>query len=95
VVNQLIDGTLPDSADHFEEVFDSLLAENDQYFVLRDFASYANIQEKAGKAYEDKDQWLQKSLINIAGSGYFSSDRTIKEYAEHIWGIAGKELQKK
>jgi glycogen phosphorylase len=95
VVNQLIDGTLPDSDDHFEEVFDSLLTENDQYFVLRDFASYVNIQDSAGKAYADKEQWLKKSLINIAESGYFSSDRTIKEYAKDIWGIAGKELMKK
>ncbi|RIW35616.1 glycogen/starch/alpha-glucan phosphorylase [Bacillus salacetis] len=95
VVNQLIDGTLPDSADHFEEIFDSLLTENDQYFVLRDFASYAAIQEKAGKDYEDTAGWLQKSLINIAGSGHFSSDRTIKEYAADIWGITGKELMKK
>ncbi|MCM3100287.1 glycogen/starch/alpha-glucan phosphorylase, partial [Priestia megaterium] len=55
------------------------------------------IQKEAGKAYEDRDHWLKMSLMNIAGSGYFSSDRTISEYAREIWKIkaAGVEMMNK
>ncbi|MBM7588345.1 starch phosphorylase [Bacillus pakistanensis] len=94
VVDQLIDGTLPDSGDHFEPIYDSLLAENDQYFVLRDFSSYVSIQKQAGDAFSDKSSWLQMSLQNIAQSGYFSSDRTIREYSDEIWKIRQSILQK-
>jgi glycogen phosphorylase len=86
-VDQLTNGFFPDIEDEFEPIFDSMLIENDQYFVLRDFDSYVNIQQKAGKAYENQEAWQQMSLANIAASGYFSSDRTIKEYAEDIWHI--------
>ena len=68
--------------------------QNDQYFVLRDFDSYVNVQKEVGKIYENRDQWLKMSLTNIAQSGYFSSDRTIKEYAKEIWKIKPKVLSK-
>ena len=87
VMDQLTSGFFPDLENEFEPIFDSLLIENDQYFVLRDFDSYVAIQNQAGKAYEDLYHWQKMSLLNIAGSGYFSSDRTIKEYAEDIWNI--------
>ncbi|WP_174733532.1 glycogen/starch/alpha-glucan phosphorylase [Mesobacillus harenae] len=87
VTDQLISGFFPDTEHEFTAIFDSLLNQNDQYFVLRDFASYAAIQEKVGKQYSDYPNWLQKSLINIAKSGFFSSDRTIREYAKEIWNI--------
>lgn len=87
VVNQLVNGFFPDTEGEFDPIFDSLLTENDQYFVLKDFDSYVKIQEKVGNAYENKHDWLNMSLINIAKSGFFSSDRTIEEYAEGIWNI--------
>jgi glycogen phosphorylase len=87
VVDQLVNGFFPTDSNEFEPIFDSLLAENDQYFVLRDFAAYADVQKKIGKSYENKIEWQKKSLVNIAQAGYFSSDRTIKEYADEIWGI--------
>jgi starch phosphorylase len=87
VVNQLVNGFFHDAYDHFEPIYDSLLAQNDQYFVLRDFASYVEAQEKVGTAYEHQEKWLEMSAINIANSGYFSSDRTIREYARDIWNI--------
>lgn len=87
VVDQLVNGFFPDVYNEFEPIFDSLLGENDQYFVLKDFAAYTNTQEKVGEAFRDTLGWQQKSLINIAHAGYFSSDRTIKEYAKDIWGI--------
>lgn len=87
VVDQLVSGFFPNVHNEFEPIFDSLLTENDQYFVLRDFAAYIDIQKRIGQAYKNKLDWQKMSLINIAHAGYFSSDRTIKEYADEIWGI--------
>lgn len=87
VVDQLTNGFFPDTEDEFEAIKDSLLYENDQYFVLRDFASYVDAQDQLEKAYQNQDKWLEKALLNIAHSGYFSSDRTIHEYADGIWDI--------
>jgi glycogen phosphorylase len=86
-VDQLVNGFFSGVYNEFEPIFDSLLEENDQYFVLKDFAPYAEIQRSIGVAYTDRKRWLQMSLNNIAQAGYFSSDRTIKEYADDIWGI--------
>ncbi|MDQ0273839.1 glycogen/starch/alpha-glucan phosphorylase [Cytobacillus purgationiresistens] len=87
VMDQLKSGFFPEVMDEFEPIFDSLIMENDQYFVLRDFSSYVNVQESVGYAYEDQKRWRQMSLVNIGESGHFSSDRTIEEYANEIWHI--------
>lgn len=94
VLNQLVDDMLPGADDHFETIYDSLLGENDQFFVLRDFDSYAAIQEEAGKAYTNREGWSRMCLHNIANSGYFSSDRTIEEYARNIWKIGQGSLMR-
>ncbi|WP_413308020.1 glycogen/starch/alpha-glucan phosphorylase [Bacillus sp. 1P10SD] len=86
-VDQLVNGFFPGVYNEFEPIFDSLLEENDQYFVLKDFASYADIQRSVGEAFNDTLRWQKMSLSNIAHAGYFSSDRTIQEYADGIWGI--------
>lgn len=86
-VDQLVNGFFPDVYNEFEPIFDSLLEENDQYFVLKDFAPYADVQHKIGETFKDQQLWQKKCLINIAHAGYFSSDRTIQEYANDIWGI--------
>jgi starch phosphorylase len=87
VVDQLTNGFYAEDEGEFGAIADSLLVQNDQYFVLRDFASYIDVQEKVGTAYQHTDNWLEQALINISHSGYFSSDRTIREYAENIWKI--------
>lgn len=87
VVDQLVNGFFPDTENHFNEIYDTLLGHNDQYFVLRDFASYAEAHQDVSRSYLDRNAWLQKSLVNIAKSGYFSSDRTIMEYADQIWKV--------
>ncbi|MCM3767076.1 glycogen/starch/alpha-glucan phosphorylase [Neobacillus niacini] len=87
VVDQLVNGFFPGVHNEFEPIFDSLLEENDQYFVLKDFASYTDIQRKISDAFTDRLKWQKMSLVNIAHAGYFSSDRTIKEYAKDIWDI--------
>lgn len=86
-VDQLVNGFFPDVYNEFEPIFDSLLDENDQYFVLKDFAPYADVQHKIGETFKDQKIWQKKCLVNIAQAGYFSSDRTIQEYADDIWGI--------
>ncbi|WP_243291140.1 glycogen/starch/alpha-glucan phosphorylase [Bacillus sp. FJAT-47783] len=92
VIDQLVNGFFKDAEGEFEPIYDSLLAHNDQYFVLRDFDSYRNAQERVQRAYEDKSSWLEMSLLNIAHSGYFSSDRTIHEYAKEIWNVTPIKL---
>ncbi|RSL30562.1 glycogen/starch/alpha-glucan phosphorylase [Salibacterium salarium] len=71
----------------FEEIYHALLTHNDEFFVLKDFASYVAAQQKINRDYPFKRQWSKKSLINIAHSGTFSSDRTIQQYADDIWKI--------
>ncbi|WP_026561818.1 glycogen/starch/alpha-glucan phosphorylase [Bacillus sp. J37] len=87
VIDQLTNGFFSEDEGEFEAIADSLLVQNDQYFVLRDFASYIDIQEKVGTAYQDRGKWLEQALINVAHSGFFSSDRTIQNYADGIWNI--------
>jgi glycogen phosphorylase len=93
VTDQLVNGFFPDTEGEFTAIYESLLDHNDQYFVLRDFAAYVDIQEKVGEQYRDRQAWLEKSLVNIAKSGFFSSDRTIREYAADIWNITPVEIK--
>lgn len=87
VLNQLINGFFSNvKSGEFSTLYYSLM-QQDEYFVLKDFASYLEAQEAVGKAYEDREKWMQMSIANIAKSGQFSSDRTIKEYAKDIWKI--------
>ena len=88
VVNQLKNGFYDHAANEFDPIFDSLILENDQFFVLKDFNSYERIHQQVNEAYLHKKEWLQKSITNIAMSGHFSSDRTIQEYAKDIWKIS-------
>lgn len=87
VVDQLVNGFFPVAHEEFRLLYDELLHHNDTFFVLKDFASYADTQSKVDLAYRDKEKWTKMSLENIAHSGRFSSDRTITEYAEQIWKI--------
>ncbi|MEI3162355.1 MAG: glycogen/starch/alpha-glucan phosphorylase [Lachnospirales bacterium] len=92
VLNMLINGTLDKDTELFREIYDSLLngyngARPDEYFVLKDFASYAEAQDRVDKAYRDKDKWAKMAILNTAHSGKFSSDRTIQEYADDIWNL--------
>ena len=71
----------------YQPIVDTLLTHGDKYLVLSDFAAYVEGQERVSAAYLDKEGWARKCLMNIANSGKFSTDRTIREYAEEIWGI--------
>lgn len=93
VVNHLIDGTLPGVSTHqFSDLYQSLLfgdyGSPDQYFVFYDFPSYVNIFDRARHEYQfHPESWRKKAIINVAKSGFFSSDRTIMEYNEAIWHL--------
>ena len=85
MIEQLVDGTFSKSNYNFWGIHDALLRSNDEYFVLGDFDSYVKTFEEMDKIYNDKYRWNAMSLANIANSAFFSSDRTIAEYAEDIW----------
>lgn len=85
VVDALIDGTVPGIEEEGKVIYDSLLQYNDEYFVLKDFDDYVETQKDIDELYQDSFAWNQKSLLNIANSGPFSADFTIKRYADEIW----------
>jgi starch phosphorylase len=92
LLEQLVNGFFPNTGSDFELIYDSLLVQNDEYFVLKDLSSYIQAQERVGEAFLNKESWNKKSVINIARSGYFSSDRTIKEYADEIWRLSSSQV---
>ncbi len=85
VVNQLVDGSLARLNGNFDLVHDELMTNNDQWFVLKDFQPYVKAFEELRQTCDDPHTWARMSLINTARAGKFSSDRTIREYAEDIW----------
>src|SRR5206468_2996347 len=68
----------------FEPLREALLA-HDYYMHLADLRSYLDASERLGELYADPEGWARKAILNVAGSGKFSSDRTIAEYAAGIW----------
>ncbi len=83
------DGTLsPGEPLRYEPILRSLLDYNDYYMLLADLRSYADAQDRVDATYSDKDRWNRMSLVNIARSGLFSSDRAVAEYARNIWHVA-------
>ena len=93
VLVQLVDGTYsPEDPDLFRPLYDSLLNRHgtdraDRYFILADFESYAAAQREVETAYADQKRWARMAMMNVANVGKFSSDRTIEEYAQQIWGL--------
>ena len=71
----------------FEPLRDMLLTHGDHYMHLADLKSYLEADGRLCALYADPDQWARKAILNVAGSGKFSSDRTIAEYADEIWGV--------
>ena len=88
-LNTMVDGTVP-TDDGIRHVFDTLVNwghNSDQYYVLLDYASYIDAKLKANADYADRMTFGRKCLVNIASAAKFSSDRTIRQYAEEIWHI--------
>ena len=94
-INTLVDGTVP-TDDAQKELFHSLLDgtdwhQADHYFLLLDYASYFDTKLQANRDYADRIAFGRKCLMNVASAAKFSSDRTIRQYAEEIWHIKPTE----
>ncbi|MBR5045638.1 MAG: glycogen/starch/alpha-glucan phosphorylase, partial [Oscillospiraceae bacterium] len=76
--------------ERFDGIMNSLFNDSgwaDQYMTIADFQSYADAQKKVSEVFTDRDRFNRMSLVNIANSGFFSSDRSVKEYCDRIWGM--------
>ncbi len=82
----------PDNKSLFRPLADSLL-HDDPYMLLADYQSYIDCQDKVSKTFGDQDLWTKMSILNVARTGKFSSDRTIREYNEDIWGIKTTKVE--
>ncbi|WP_297630508.1 glycogen/starch/alpha-glucan phosphorylase [uncultured Clostridium sp.] len=92
VIDTLIDGTFDDEETGlYEDLYESLIDENDQYYLLADFESFKETEDRVFKAYKNKKAWAKICFENMCNAGIFSSDRTIVEYCKDIWHIDKKE----
>lgn len=85
IIDQLVDGTFAAQSGNFESIHHELMFNNDYDLVLKDFHSYVDAWEKLTATYPETQDWNRRALHNTAMSGWFSSDRTIREYRDEIW----------
>jgi starch phosphorylase len=86
-IEVIASGALDGGSGLFQPIVDSIRG-SDQYFLCADFAAYALCQRRAAAAYLNADEWWRMSILNVAGMGKFSSDRTTRQYADEIWGAS-------
>ena len=90
-IDTLVDGTVP-TDDELRDLYNNLVhgvnwGRHDQYYVLHDFNSYIEAKLRANRDYRDRHNFGRKCVMNVASAGKFSSDRTIRQYAEEIWHV--------
>ncbi|MES2902417.1 MAG: glycogen/starch/alpha-glucan phosphorylase [Pseudomonadota bacterium] len=89
VLDQLRDGLFsPGDEGRYQGIYDVLVNWGDHYLLLADYASYVATQDQVDTLYRDSAEWDRKAILNVAGMGAFSADRTIAEYASQIWHAA-------
>lgn len=88
VLTQIASGVFsPQEPGRYRNLFDALVNFGDHYQLLADYRSYVDTQDKVDELYRRPEEWQRRAALNIANMGYFSSDRTIQEYADEIWNI--------
>lgn len=87
VMDSLFDGPWVNKPNQFQLIFDEIMNNGDTYFILKDLPSYIEAMEKIDSLYLDRNNWAKMGIINVAQSGYFTSDRSIRDYVKDIWHI--------
>jgi starch phosphorylase len=88
VLDMISDGYFsPDDQHRFRPLVDSLTGGGDHFLLLADYESYLACQERVDALYRDAEEWSRRAILNLAGMGKFSSDRSIMEYAERVWNV--------
>ena len=77
----------PGESGLFRWIVDEILDRGDRYFLMADLPSYLEASARADADYQDPAAWATKAILNVARVGFFSSDRTIREYAHDIWHL--------
>lgn len=91
VLDQIRDGFFNEDKELFNPIIEALLHKGDYFLVLSDYEAYVNKQAEVDELYRDQKEWNRKALLNTARVGKFSSDRTIRDYAEEIWNVEVKK----
>ena len=88
-VLSMISGNVFSAHNHglFAPIIDNLLHHGDYFCVLADYRAYVQCQEQVSTLYRDQDEWTRRSILNTANMGKFSSDRSVMDYAQNIWGV--------
>lgn len=90
-VSSLRDGSFSDDGTgYFQNIYDALITERDKYLVLTDLEAYTEAKLRVNREYKNREEFAKKALMNIAGAGYFSSDRSVREYDRFIWHTKSK-----
>lgn len=93
VIDRIASGYFcPEHPDLFQPIVDSLLHQ-DEYLLFADYQTYIECQERVAQAYRDQDNWMRMSILNVARTGYFSSDRTIRDYCQDIWNVEPVKIE--
>jgi glycogen phosphorylase len=90
-LDQIKDGFFNNDKELYQPIIDALLQKGDYFLVLADYEAYVKKQAEVDELFKDRDEWNRKALLNTARVGKFSSDRTIRDYADEIWDVEVKK----